>query len=63
MYARLIHPTPAELEENDTYAGRLIVVVSVGLDESDGDVRTIHDLACVLLQCADHPLSFPENER
>lgn len=58
MKATLTPPTAAERAANDSYAGALRVEVSVGLDDSDGLVLTQHDLAHVLLQCADAPLDF-----
>lgn len=51
-------PTDAERAKNDTYAGTLNVMLSVGLDTSDTPINTMHDFARVLLQCADAPLLF-----
>jgi hypothetical protein len=49
-------PTPEELSENDSYAGGLVVSLAIGLDITDAPIRTTHDLARLLLQCAPTPL-------
>lgn len=42
--------------ENDTYAGTLVTLVTITLDTADGEIKTNHDLARVLLSASDAPL-------